>query len=60
MVAQVPSKGGSSPSDATSFISSAGETFGSVKEGNVDHDYLTTDQGVSNPAGGFYGYYYPG
>ncbi|CAJ1958253.1 unnamed protein product [Sphenostylis stenocarpa] len=56
----VPSKGASSPSDARSCVSSIGDASGSVKEVDVDHEYLTTDQGVPYPAGGYYGYYYPG
>lgn len=56
----VPSKGGSSPSDARSCVSSVGDASGSVKEGDVDHEYLSTDQGVPYPGGGYYGYYYPG
>ncbi|CAK7326021.1 unnamed protein product [Dovyalis caffra] len=55
----VPSKDGS-PSDATSCVSSAGDAAGSVKEGDVDHDSLTTDQALLYPAGSYYGYYYPG
>lgn len=57
---QVPSKGASSPSDARSCVSSIGDASGSVKEVDVDHEYLSTDQGVPYPAGGYYGYYYPG
>ncbi|KAI4323304.1 hypothetical protein L6164_022919 [Bauhinia variegata] len=56
----VPPKGPSSPSDATSCISSAGDAPGSVKESDADHEFLTADPGASYPAGGFYGYYYPG
>ncbi|KAK7243704.1 hypothetical protein RIF29_38514 [Crotalaria pallida] len=58
----VHSKGASSPSDARSCVSSIGDASGSVKEGDVDHEYLSTDQGgVPYPApGGYYGYYYPG
>ncbi|KAG4947673.1 hypothetical protein AAZX31_15G247600 [Glycine max] len=56
----VPSKGASSPSDSRSCVSSIGDASGSVKEVDVDHEYLSTDQGVPYPAGGYYGYYYPG
>lgn len=56
----VPSKGASSPSDARSCVSSIGDASGSAKEVDVDHDYLSTDQGFSYPAGGYYSYYYPG
>ncbi|XP_027922980.1 YTH domain-containing protein ECT2-like isoform X2 [Vigna unguiculata] len=56
----VPSKGASSPSDARSCVSSIGDASGSVKDVDVDHEYLSTDQGVPYPAGGYYGYYYPG
>nr|KYP34497.1 YTH domain family protein 2 [Cajanus cajan] len=56
----VASKGASSPSDARSCVSSIGDASGSVKEGDVDHEYLSTDQSVPYPAGGYYGYYYPG
>ncbi|KAJ1400488.1 YTH domain [Sesbania bispinosa] len=56
----VPSKGASSPSDARSCVSSIGDVGGSVKEGDMDHEYLSTDQNVPYPAGGYYGYYYPG
>ncbi|RDX63582.1 YTH domain-containing family protein 2, partial [Mucuna pruriens] len=56
----VPSKGASSPSDARSCVSSIGDASGSVKEVDVDHEYSYTDQGVPYPAGGYYGYYYPG
>ncbi|XP_068499322.1 YTH domain-containing protein ECT2-like isoform X2 [Phaseolus vulgaris] len=56
----VPSKGASSPSDARSCVSSIGDASGSVKDVDVDHEYLSTDQGAPYPAGGYYGYYYPG
>ncbi|BAT93109.1 hypothetical protein VIGAN_07201100 [Vigna angularis var. angularis] len=56
----VPSKGASSPSDARSCVSSIGDASGSVKDVDVDHEYLSTDQGGPYPAGGYYGYYYPG
>ncbi|KAL1300133.1 hypothetical protein HN51_044818 [Arachis hypogaea] len=56
----VPSKGGSSPSDARSCVSSVGDASGSGKEGDVDHEYLAMDQSVPFPGGGYYGYYYPG
>lgn len=56
----VASKGASSPSDARSCVSSIGDASGSVKEGDVDHEYLSIDQSVPYPAGGYYGYYYPG
>ncbi|KAK7401584.1 hypothetical protein VNO78_13184 [Psophocarpus tetragonolobus] len=56
----VPSKGASSPSDARSCVSSIGDASGSAKEVDVDHEYLSTDQGVPYTAGGYYGYYYPG
>ncbi|XP_014501649.1 uncharacterized protein LOC106762318 isoform X1 [Vigna radiata var. radiata] len=56
----VPSKGASSPSDARSCVSSIGDASGSVKDVDVDHEYLSTDQGVPYSAGGYYGYYYPG
>ncbi|XP_019443670.1 PREDICTED: uncharacterized protein LOC109347971 isoform X1 [Lupinus angustifolius] len=56
----VPSKGANSPSDARSCVSSIGDASGSVKEGDVDHEYLSTDQNVPYTAGGYYGYYYPG
>lgn len=60
-VVQVPSKGTSSPSDAISCVSSIGDASGSLKEGDVDHEYFSTDQNVAYPAaGGYYGYYYPG
>lgn len=60
MFVQVPSKGASSPSDARSCVSSIGDASGSVKDVDVDHEYLSTDQGAPYPAGGYYGYYYPG
>ncbi|CAL0335127.1 unnamed protein product [Lupinus luteus] len=56
----VPTKGASSPSDARSCVSSIGDASGSVKEGDVDHEYLSTDQSVPYIAGSYYGYYYPG
>ncbi|CAL0326352.1 unnamed protein product [Lupinus luteus] len=56
----VPSKGANSPSDARSCVSSIGDASCSVKEGDVDHEYLSTDQSVPYTAGGYYGYYYPG
>ncbi|KAL2330955.1 hypothetical protein Fmac_018536 [Flemingia macrophylla] len=56
----VPSKDASSPSDARSCVSSIGDASGSVKESDVDHEYMSSDQSVPYPAGGYYGYYYPG
>ncbi|XP_058722840.1 YTH domain-containing protein ECT2-like isoform X1 [Vicia villosa] len=47
--------GGSSPSDARSCVSSLGDASGSVKEGELDHDYQSMDPNVP-----YYGYYYPG
>ncbi|KAK4285607.1 hypothetical protein QN277_002283 [Acacia crassicarpa] len=55
----VPSKGASSPSDATSCISSVGEAP-STGKAELDPQHLVTDQGVQYPASGYYGYYYPG
>ncbi|PIA37593.1 hypothetical protein AQUCO_03000273v1, partial [Aquilegia coerulea] len=48
-----------SPSEATSCISS-GDLTGSVKESELDHEYLVSDQGLYYPPGSYYGYYYPG
>ncbi|CAI8587447.1 unnamed protein product [Vicia faba] len=47
--------GGSSPSDARSCVSSIGDASGSVKEGELDHEYQSMDPNVP-----YYGYYYPG
>lgn len=52
--------GGSSPSDARSCVSSIGDASGSFKEGDVDHEFQSTDQNVAYSAGSYYGYYYPG
>ncbi|KAJ4705734.1 YTH domain [Melia azedarach] len=56
---KVPSKE-ESPSDATSCISSAGDAIGSLKESDMDHESLATDQGATYQAGAYYGYCYPG
>ncbi|QHO27314.1 uncharacterized protein [Arachis hypogaea] len=56
----VPSKGGSSPSDARSCVSSVRDAYGNGIKGDVDHEYLAMDQSVPFPDGGYYGYYYPG
>ncbi|KAG8635639.1 YTH domain-containing protein ECT1 isoform X1 [Manihot esculenta] len=55
----VPSNDGS-PSDTTSCISSAGDATVNAKEGDVDRESVVTDQGLPNPACGYYGYFYPG
>lgn len=55
-----PSKDTSTQSDATSCISSAGDATGSIKGSEVEHDSLTTDQGLYYSSSGYYGYYYPG
>lgn len=52
--------GGSSPSDARSCVSSIGDASGSFKEGDVEHEFQSTDQNVAYSAGSYYGYYYPG
>lgn len=52
--------GGSSPSDARSCVSSIGDASGSFKEGDVDHEFQSTDQNAAYSAGSYYGYYYPG
>ncbi|XP_068637993.1 YTH domain-containing protein ECT2-like [Aristolochia californica] len=54
-----PPKDGN-PSDATSCISSTGDATSSMKESDMDQEYLMAEQGTYYPAGGYYGYYYPG
>ncbi|KAL5746675.1 hypothetical protein ACOSP7_027821 [Xanthoceras sorbifolium] len=57
---KVSSKEGS-PSDATSYLSSAGDAAGSVKESDDgDHESASTDQASTYSAAPSFGYYYPG
>lgn len=46
--------------DATSCISSVGDTTGSIKGSEVDHDSLATYQGMPYSTSAYYGHYYPG